>query len=348
MRARTVAFAPGRVNLIGEHTDYNDGLCLPFAIGLGVTVTATPLPGHSMDVHALDLGERDSFDHRDPGRPPAAPAGWRAFVRGATAELGACAHQAARVPPRDHGTVPPGAGRRPRPPCRWLSAGARPGGGPGRARSHRAGAHLLADRERLGGRPHRPARPTGLAARARGPRAPDRHGGAEPPGDPGRPRQAPAGGAALGGHARARPVRVQRAPRGMRPGVRADGSPDAARRRERGLGGAPRSMAATRAARRDREPACGRDGHGPRARRPRRCRPAARRVAPQPARRLRRLGAGGRACPRALPLRGRARRTCDGRRVRRLGARALPAGRTPPEGALPVEPSGAARILPDT
>ena len=34
------AFAPGRVNLIGEHTDYNDGLCLPFAIELGVTVTA--------------------------------------------------------------------------------------------------------------------------------------------------------------------------------------------------------------------------------------------------------------------------------------------------------------------
>jgi galactokinase len=37
---RIRAFAPGRVNLIGEHTDYNDGLCLPFAIELGVTVTA--------------------------------------------------------------------------------------------------------------------------------------------------------------------------------------------------------------------------------------------------------------------------------------------------------------------
>ena len=34
------AFAPGRVNLIGEHTDYNSGLALPFAIAEGVTVRA--------------------------------------------------------------------------------------------------------------------------------------------------------------------------------------------------------------------------------------------------------------------------------------------------------------------
>jgi galactokinase len=37
---RIRAFAPGRVNLVGEHTDYNEGLCLPFAIERGVTVTA--------------------------------------------------------------------------------------------------------------------------------------------------------------------------------------------------------------------------------------------------------------------------------------------------------------------
>src|SRR4051812_39319533 len=35
-----VAYAPGRVNLIGEHTDYNAGLSLPFAIARGVTVSA--------------------------------------------------------------------------------------------------------------------------------------------------------------------------------------------------------------------------------------------------------------------------------------------------------------------
>jgi len=36
------AVGPGRVNLIGDHTDYNGGVALPMAIGLGVTVTFTP------------------------------------------------------------------------------------------------------------------------------------------------------------------------------------------------------------------------------------------------------------------------------------------------------------------
>ena len=41
-RTRT---GPGRVNLIGDHTDYNQGLALPMAIGLGVTVAVTPTDG---------------------------------------------------------------------------------------------------------------------------------------------------------------------------------------------------------------------------------------------------------------------------------------------------------------
>ncbi len=39
-RERSAAFAPGRANLIGEHTDYNNGLALPFAIAEGITVHA--------------------------------------------------------------------------------------------------------------------------------------------------------------------------------------------------------------------------------------------------------------------------------------------------------------------
>jgi galactokinase len=53
------AFAPGRVNLIGEHTDYNDGLCLPFAIERGVTVRAEL--HESGEVVAPDLGADDRF-----------------------------------------------------------------------------------------------------------------------------------------------------------------------------------------------------------------------------------------------------------------------------------------------
>jgi len=78
------AFAPGRVNLIGEHTDYNDGLCLPFAVERGVTVTAEPAPGTTIEAHAEDLGERDSFEL---GAESGAGDGWRLFVRGAAAEL---------------------------------------------------------------------------------------------------------------------------------------------------------------------------------------------------------------------------------------------------------------------
>jgi galactokinase len=77
------AFAPGRVNLIGEHTDYNGGLALPFAIAEGVTVRATPANGARIVAHARDFDQTDSFEL---GRIESA-GGWRAFVRGVAAEL---------------------------------------------------------------------------------------------------------------------------------------------------------------------------------------------------------------------------------------------------------------------
>jgi galactokinase len=50
-----ISFAPGRVNLLGEHTDYNDGLALPMAIGLGVEVTYRPSPNPDLVVES-ELG----------------------------------------------------------------------------------------------------------------------------------------------------------------------------------------------------------------------------------------------------------------------------------------------------
>jgi galactokinase len=103
---RVAAFAPGRVNLIGEHTDYNDGLALPFAIAQGVTVRARPGVQARIAARALDLNEEDRFalDDRSPAR------GWRAFVRGMVAEL----HDAGFAPPGAQleisGGVPRGAG----------------------------------------------------------------------------------------------------------------------------------------------------------------------------------------------------------------------------------------------
>src|SRR3954447_23213478 len=82
MPDRVAARGPGRVNLIGEHTDYNGGLALPFAIERGVTVTATPAGAGEIEAHARDEGEWDAFPlaHPDPAE------GWRAFVRGTVAE----------------------------------------------------------------------------------------------------------------------------------------------------------------------------------------------------------------------------------------------------------------------
>jgi galactokinase len=104
--ASIIAFAPGRVNLIGEHTDYNQGLALPFAISEGVTVRARSAKDGRVSVVARDLRARDSFDLRDP-----APArGWRAFVRGAAAELQASGSILTATHLEISGTVPRGSG----------------------------------------------------------------------------------------------------------------------------------------------------------------------------------------------------------------------------------------------
>ena len=106
MPERATAFGPGRVNLIGEHTDYNEGLALPFAIHEGVTVQAIRSGDDRLTVVAHDLNAHDSFALAE-----AQPVGgWRAFVRGAVGELTRSGFHLCGARLQIRGTVPSGSG----------------------------------------------------------------------------------------------------------------------------------------------------------------------------------------------------------------------------------------------
>ena len=61
-RAPRLFRAPGRVNIIGEHTDYNEGFVLPFAIDRETLVAGARREDLIINVHALDVGENLVFD----------------------------------------------------------------------------------------------------------------------------------------------------------------------------------------------------------------------------------------------------------------------------------------------
>jgi len=91
--------APGRVNLIGEHTDYNGGLCLPIALRHRTFVALRPAPGGG-DVARLTSAQETGGDvvaTRLGDVAPGAVDGWTAYVLGVAWAL------------RQSGTVPPAA-----------------------------------------------------------------------------------------------------------------------------------------------------------------------------------------------------------------------------------------------
>jgi galactokinase len=77
--ARWAALAPGRVNLIGEHTDYNEGLALPCAIDRHALVLAAPRSDRRVCVRAWDPGEAGEFSCDELRRCGT----WLDFVQGA-------------------------------------------------------------------------------------------------------------------------------------------------------------------------------------------------------------------------------------------------------------------------
>ncbi len=103
-----VVSAPGRVNLIGEHTDYNDGFVLPVAVNRRIAVAAGHSPGEELRLYASDLHAVETLNIRS--LSPHSSSHWADYPAGVASilreEYGITAGGMLCI----HGDIPMGAG----------------------------------------------------------------------------------------------------------------------------------------------------------------------------------------------------------------------------------------------
>jgi len=103
-----VCRAPGRVNIIGEHTDYNDGFVLPAALELRTVAAIAPRSDRKLAVHSKLMGESVTFDLDEPEPTPRKD--WSDYVRGVAVVLQGAGARLAGANLAIDSNVPLGAG----------------------------------------------------------------------------------------------------------------------------------------------------------------------------------------------------------------------------------------------
>ena len=100
-------FAPGRVNLIGEHTDYNDGFVLPFALERKAVIAAGRRDDDRLHMVSLELDDEVSVALADlaPGAE-----GWSAYLAGVAWAIRQAGHRVGGATLVMTSDVPLGAG----------------------------------------------------------------------------------------------------------------------------------------------------------------------------------------------------------------------------------------------
>ena len=103
-----IVFSPGRINLIGEHTDYNDGFAFPAAINKGIAVAISKSDAKTSNVCALNKNEIYNFNTEN--IRPLKDGGWRNYMLGVVAELQILRKQVGNFNAVFAGNIPGGAG----------------------------------------------------------------------------------------------------------------------------------------------------------------------------------------------------------------------------------------------
>jgi galactokinase len=105
-KSEFIVRAPGRVNLIGEHTDYNDGFVLPMAIDHAVWIALSPRADSQVRVRSLDLEVDSAFDLHSLTKG----SGWQEYIKGVAYQLQKEGHELRGFDAVMTGDVPRGAG----------------------------------------------------------------------------------------------------------------------------------------------------------------------------------------------------------------------------------------------